>query len=86
MRNSYYPNRLSKIADATLEEGKGLVIEKLRTITLVEDNLQMLMRMYLNSLEEELIKEEKIFKGKLQIQKKLFIRKSCVRKTTHARS
>ena len=31
----------------TIEKGKGLIVEKLRTIQLIEANLQLLMRIFL---------------------------------------
>ena len=49
---------MGKILDAILNKGKGMVLGKLRTITLIEVNLQHVMRMCLNDDEEELIEED----------------------------
>ena len=37
-----------KILDVTIEKGKGLVIGKLRTIQLIEADMQILMRIIIN--------------------------------------
>ena len=44
-----------------LEKGKGIIIGKLRTITLIEANLQYIMRMYLEDEKEEMIELDKRF-------------------------
>ena len=47
--------------ETTLEKGKGPIIGKLRTLTLIEGDLQMNMRMHLNSDGEELIERDDRF-------------------------
>ena len=59
MRNRYYLKRWEKIVDVILDKGKGMVIGKLRTITLIEADLQCIMRMYLNDEKEEIIEKDK---------------------------
>ena len=47
IEKGYYPKRWLKILDAMLEKGKGMILGKLRTITLIEADLQYIMRLYL---------------------------------------
>ena len=61
LREGYYPRRQLKLVDVTLEKGKRPIISKLRTITLIEWDLQILMRKYLNSEDEELIEYDNRF-------------------------
>ena len=50
--------------DIILDKGKGMVIGKLRTIMLIEADLQYVMRIYLNNKEREVIeKDSKISKS-----------------------
>ena len=42
-------------------KGKGMIIGKLRTITLIEVDLQYIMRIYLEDPKEELIESDKRF-------------------------
>ena len=44
-----------------LEKGKGHLLGKLRTITLIEGDLQMIMRMHLDSEKEEFMKQDSRF-------------------------
>ena len=44
------------LVDVILEKEKALVLGKLRTITLTKGDLQILMRIFLKSDNEELIK------------------------------
>ena len=55
LQRCYYPNRWIKIVETTLEKGKGPIIGKLRNIILIEGDLQIAMRIHVNSDEEELI-------------------------------
>ena len=55
IQNGYYPKRWLKILDTMLSKGKGMVIGKLRIITLIEGDLQFLMRVYLGGDDEEMI-------------------------------
>ena len=61
LRNYYYPRRWSKIIETTLEKGKGPILGKLRNITLIEADLQIGMRISLNSEKEELIENDERF-------------------------
>ena len=47
IEKGYYPRRWLKILDTILEKGKGMILGKLRTITLIEADLQYVMRLYL---------------------------------------
>jgi len=44
-----------------LGKGKGMIIGKLRTITLIEADLQNIMRIYLEDLDEEIIESDDRF-------------------------
>lgn len=59
--NGYYPKRWLKILDAILGKGKGMIIGKLRTITLIEADLQNIMRIYLDDEIEEKIESDERF-------------------------
>ena len=48
MRHQYFPARQKKTLDTTLEKGKKPTIENLRTIQLIEADLQILMRILVN--------------------------------------
>ena len=72
IKTGYYPKRWIKLVDAILEKGKGPILGKLKTITLIEGDLQIMMRMYLNALEEELIKGDKRFSKANYSSKKNF--------------
>ena len=52
---------MGKILDALLSKGKGMIIGKLRTITLIEADLQCTMRMCLNDDKEEKIEHDERF-------------------------
>ena len=58
LREGYYPKRWLNLVDVTLEKGKGLIIGKLRIITLIECNLQILIRKNLRSESKELIEKD----------------------------
>ena len=49
------------MVDITLEKGKGLVLGKLRTITLIEGNLQIMMQRSLSATENEIIEDDNRF-------------------------
>jgi len=55
IKNRYYLKRWENIVDVILDKGKGMIIGKLRTITLIEADLQYVMRIYLNDEQEERI-------------------------------
>ena len=48
VQKQYYPTRWLKTLDITIEKGKGPVIRKLRTIQLIEADLQILMIIFIN--------------------------------------
>ena len=60
-KNRSYPKRWEKILDVMLSKGRGMMLGKLRTITLIEADLQCIMRMFLNEGEEEMIEADKRF-------------------------
>ena len=49
---------MGKILDTILNKEKVMVLGKIRRITLIEANLQYVMRIYLNNDVEELIEED----------------------------
>ena len=61
LKNRFYPSRWEKILDVMLSKGKGMVIGKLRTITLIEADIQYIMRILLNDGEKERIEEDERF-------------------------
>ena len=61
LREGYYPKRQLNLVDITLEKGKGQIIGKLRMITLIEGDLQILIRKYLRSESEKLNESDKRF-------------------------
>ena len=46
--NQYYLEYQLKILDVMLEKGKGPILRKLRTRQLIEVDLQMIMRVFIN--------------------------------------
>ena len=69
------------LIDAILEKRKGPVLGKLRIITLIEGDLQMLMRMFLQAEEEELIEDDKRFvKANYRSQKNYSIETAILEK------
>jgi len=61
LRKGYFPNRWANIVDVMLEKGKGPRLGKLRTITLIEGDLQILMRIFLDAKNKELIENNERF-------------------------
>ena len=61
LKQCYYPNRWLKLVDTTLEKGKGPIVGKLRNITLIEGDLQIGIRISLNSRKEKLIENDSKF-------------------------
>ena len=47
-----------KVLDIMLDKGKGIIIGKLRTIQLVEADLQLLMRIFVGNRTSGLIKDD----------------------------
>ena len=69
------------LINAILEKGKGPVLGKLRIITLIEGDLQMLMWIFLQAEEEELIENDKRFaKANYGSQKKYSIETAILEK------
>ena len=72
---------MEKIVDVILNKGKGMVLGKLRTITLIEADLQYIMRIYLNDNEDELIeKDERISKSNYGSRKNYSIESAILEK------
>ena len=72
LREGYYPKRWSNLIDITLEKGKGPIIKKFRIITLIEGDLQILMRKYLRSESEDLIEKDlRFLKANYRSRKKI---------------
>jgi len=61
LKRCYYPQQWTKLVEACLEKGKGPILSKLRYITLIKGDLQIGMRIALNSDEEELIEKDDRF-------------------------
>jgi len=61
IKNGYFPKRWLDILDVMIEKGKGIVLGKLRIITLIEADLQYMMRIYLGDEEEEMIEHDSRF-------------------------
>jgi len=59
IKNRYYLKRWEKIVDVILDKGKGMILGKLRTITLIEADLQYIMRIFLNDEKEERIETDR---------------------------
>ena len=61
IKRGYFPKRWLDILDAMIGKGKGMLLGKLRIITLIEADLQYLMRIYLSNEEEENIEKDSRF-------------------------
>ena len=61
IQNGYYPKRWLKILDIMLSKGKGMVIGKLRIITLIKADLQYIIRIYLYGNDQEIVENDKRF-------------------------
>ena len=61
LRNGYFPKRWLDILDIMIGKGKGLVLGKLRIITLIEADLQYIMRIFLGDEVEEMIENDDRF-------------------------
>ena len=51
VRKQYYPKRWLKVLNVMLDKGKGPMIGKLRTIQLIEADLQLIMRIFIRIKE-----------------------------------
>ena len=58
IKNQYYPERWMKTLDVIIEKGKGPVLGKLRTIQLIEANLQLVMRILVNNRNKHRIEKD----------------------------
>jgi len=61
LKHTYYPKRWEKILDVMLNKGKGMILGKLRTITLIEADIQYIMRIILNDGNTERIENDDRF-------------------------
>ena len=61
IKEQYYPQQWLNLLETILEKGKGPLLGKLRNITLIEGDLQMMMRLHLNSEKEEFIETDSCF-------------------------
>ena len=58
IKNQYYPEWWMKTLDIIIEKGKGLVLGKLRTIQLIEADLQLVMRILVNNRNKHRIERD----------------------------
>ena len=61
LKRCFYPSRWLKLSETILEKGKGPTIGKSRNVTLIEGDLQIGIRISLNSDAEELIENDDRF-------------------------
>ena len=61
IKRGYFPKRWLDILDVMIGKGKGMLLGKLRIITLIEADLQYLMRIYLGDEDEEIIENDSCF-------------------------
>ena len=61
LKNGYFLQRWVDILDVMIEKDKGLVLGKLRIITLIEADLQFVMRIFLGDEIEEMIENDDRF-------------------------
>jgi len=59
MQQEIYPKRWLKVLDIILEKGKGPFLGKLRTIQLIEADLQLMMRIFIGARNDENIAQDK---------------------------
>ena len=59
IEQQYYPKRWLKILEVMIEKGKGAKLGKLRTIQLIEANLQMIMQIGINTRNRGRIEADK---------------------------
>ena len=81
IKNRYYLKRWEKIVSIILDKGKRTMVGKLRTITLIEVDLQYIMRIYLNGKKEEVIeKDSRISKSNYSSRKNYSIETALLEK------
>ena len=61
LKEVFYPKQWTKTLNTMLGKGKGMVLGKLRIITLIEADMQNIMRIFLNDGDEEKIETDKRF-------------------------
>ena len=61
MKNGHFPKRWLDVLDVMIEKSKGMALGKLRIITLIEADLQCVMRMCLGDEDEEMIENDTRF-------------------------
>ena len=70
-----------KILDIVIEKGKELILGKLRIIQLIEADLQLLMRIFMGSRNEGLIKKDhRISKSNFGLRKHYSIKIAILKK------
>ena len=70
IKHCFYPSRWMKILDIVIEKGKELILGKLRIIQLIEADLQLLIRIFMGSRNEDLIeKDHRISKSNFESRK-----------------
>ena len=81
VKERYFPVRWLNILDITIENGKGLILGKLRIIQLIEADLQLLMRIFLLAEDEENIEnDERISKANYRSRKNHLIKSAILEK------
>ena len=55
IKHQIYPKRWLKVLDIILEKGKGPILGKLRTIQLIEADLQLIIRIYIGGRNDDQI-------------------------------
>ena len=61
IKEKHYPQRWLNLVETSLEKGKGPVRGKLRFMTLIEADMQIVIRIALSSEEEESIEKDERF-------------------------
>ena len=81
IKKEYYPKRWLKVLDIMLEKGKGPVLGKLRTIQLMEADMQLLMRIFLGTrVNKDIKKDTRISKFNFGSRKQFSINKASLEK------
>ena len=58
IKHNHYPKRWLKAVDVMIEKGKGPRIDKLRTLEMIEADLQLAMRIFLGTRMNERIEND----------------------------
>ena len=59
IKQGIYPRRWLQVLDIILEKGKGPFLGKLRTIQLIEADLQLMMRIFIGACNDENVAKDK---------------------------